>query len=126
MALPRPARCSLPRHDHFHGLFLVRDQLSAHVLGRAVERPGELEWRFVFVPNRRFSLFVPLEFLTRLDVGIRGCALRECADAREHRGSHPAAIQTLLDKVPLLNRIIDQIEYQRPLRLMIGPLVLSA
>jgi len=46
----------LPRHDHFHDLFIVHDQLSAHVHGRAVERAGELEWRLVFVPHRRASV----------------------------------------------------------------------
>ena len=32
---------------------VVLDQLAAHVHGRAVECAGELERRFVFVPNRR-------------------------------------------------------------------------
>ena len=57
----------LPRHDHFHDLFIVHDQLSAHVHGCAVERAGELEWRLVFVPNRRAGVGAAGDATTNTD-----------------------------------------------------------
>jgi hypothetical protein len=62
--------------------------------------------------------------LTRLDVAVAGDALLKRTQALSHGRQHPRAVQTFLDQIPLLDRIVDEVERKRPPWFDIGPLVL--
>ena len=61
------------------------------------------------------SLRVATEFLPRPDVRVSTRALLQRSQARGDWRKHPRAVQALLNEIPLLHGIIDQVEHERPL-----------
>ena len=55
------------------------------------------------------------ELFTWLDIWVASDTLLKRAQVLGNRREHPSAIKTLLDQIPLLDRIVDQVEDQWPL-----------